>query len=357
MLTRTTIALAFLAKPFLVCNPQPTPAVTGEGSSSSESTDTTDPTDTMTEPTLTMTEPPSSTTTVEPMCGNGMQEEGEECDDGNDDPADACLNNCKNAACGDDQVRADDMPEECDDGDQLDTNDCTAACKKADCGDSIVSGREECDDGANNVPKEQASAEQCTTECMVACADGTQSSMEECDDGNLEANDGCSPACTDEFIMFVTAETHPANFGGIAGADAICQMAAMGKLTGTYVASVSVDGSPAVADIPVGKTVIRPDGMIIVDAAEKLFAGNVTMLANTISIDVDGNPVEGYAWTGTTPSGQPSGGDCIGWTDTMQKLTDGGAVASMTFEWTKAGDTPLFCNEEHHLYCFRKLDL
>lgn len=29
-----------------------------------------------------------------PYCGNGIPEEGEECDDGNENDADACRNNC-----------------------------------------------------------------------------------------------------------------------------------------------------------------------------------------------------------------------------------------------------------------------
>lgn len=387
MLTRTTIVLAVLAKPFLVCNPQPTPAVTGEGSSG-ESSGSTEPTDTSTATETTETGS-TGTTSVEPMCGNGVQEQGEECDDGNSDPADACLNNCKNAICGDDQIRADNIPEECDDGDQVDTNMCTSACKlnicrdgfllegveecddgnevnddectneckKPVCGDGMKTGSEECDEGGNNVPRGEATAEQCTTECKIACGDGTQSAMEECDDGNLEANDGCSPMCTDEYIMFVTAESYNGNLGGVAGADTICQTAATGKLMGTYVAWISVSMDNAKSDLPLGEVLIRPDGMPIVDVAEKLFAdGDAVMLMNSVSLDQHGNAVTGHAWTGTSSEGTYSGSSCMSWTDTMHKLTDGGAVESKILEWTKSGDVPLFCDEEHHLYCFRKLD-
>ena len=37
---------------------------------------------------------------------DGVLDEGERCDDGNDDETDACLNNCTPARCGDGVVRA-----------------------------------------------------------------------------------------------------------------------------------------------------------------------------------------------------------------------------------------------------------
>lgn len=387
MLTRTTIFFAFLANGF-VCNPQPKPAVTGEESSGGESSSGTTETtvDSTTNPTDSTG---SSSTTSEPMCGDGVPEGDEECDDGNQEPTDDCLNNCKMATCGDDQVW--EGKEQCDDGDQIDTNACTAVCKPAVCGDGIKwegkeecddgnqenadgctnecmlpkcgdgmkTGREECDDGQNNAPPETATPEQCTTACKIACGDGTQSDKEECDDGSLEANDGCSPTCTDEFIMFVTAETYPGNFGGVAAADEICQMAAMGKLTGTYVAWISASMDNAPTDIPAGKPIIRPDGMVIVNVAEDLFKDTDTMLMNAIAVDVDGNAVGGYAWTGTSSAGTYSGLGCGNWLELDPKAGSAGDVLSMGPTWTLDDNAidEFKCSAMHHLYCFRKADL
>src|SRR5512141_1780697 len=39
------------------------------------------------------------------MCGNGVVETGEECDDGNPSDTDACTNACLNATCGDGLVQ------------------------------------------------------------------------------------------------------------------------------------------------------------------------------------------------------------------------------------------------------------
>lgn len=59
------------------------------------------------------------------MCGDGMVEGDEECDDENENPRDACTNECTMPACGDGVVQDD---EECDDGDDDDDNGCSSSC-------------------------------------------------------------------------------------------------------------------------------------------------------------------------------------------------------------------------------------
>jgi cysteine-rich repeat protein len=53
-------------------------------------------------------------------------DEREECDDGNADDGDACLNTCTMARCGDGQVRR--VIEECDDGNAVDSDGCSNRC-------------------------------------------------------------------------------------------------------------------------------------------------------------------------------------------------------------------------------------
>ena len=81
-------------------------------------------------------------------CGDGTCELGEECDDHNTIPTDACTDTCQNARCGDGIVWAD--VEECDDGNDVPTDDCDA-CQLPVCGDGVKAGTEECDDD-NDVP-------------------------------------------------------------------------------------------------------------------------------------------------------------------------------------------------------------
>ena len=92
------------------------------------------------------------------MCGNGTQEAGEECDDGND----------------------------------LNTDACTTACKSAFCGDGFTQdGVEQCDIPTGN-------HEVCLATCQWApavCGDGTRQFGETCDDGNLVDGDTCPSTC------------------------------------------------------------------------------------------------------------------------------------------------------------------
>lgn len=85
--------------------------------------------------------------------------------------------------CGDGLVQG---AEWCDDG--LSNGDgaaCTNECMPARCGDGYVwSGEEACDDGNN------ADGDGCAGDCSV-CGDGLTTGSESCDDGNVEPYDGC----------------------------------------------------------------------------------------------------------------------------------------------------------------------
>lgn len=95
---------------------------------------------------------------TEPMCGNGIVEEDEACDDGNEAGSDSCVD-CARARCGDGEVWI---------------------------------GEEECDEGPEN-----AASAACREDCRRnVCGDGAiYVGVEECDDGNRESNDGCSSDC------------------------------------------------------------------------------------------------------------------------------------------------------------------
>ncbi|HEX8437265.1 DUF4215 domain-containing protein [Archangium sp.] len=148
-------------------------------------------------------EPPSTPSTLEqasqplvadvtpslaPVCGDGLIEAGEACDDANAVSGDGCSGTCAiepGFSCFD-------APSICNTG----------------CGDGTLGEGEQCDDG-NSTGGDGCSAI-CTVEpsyvcigatpsvCTVSCGDGIKAPSEACDDGNKTNGDGCSSTCTIE---------------------------------------------------------------------------------------------------------------------------------------------------------------
>lgn len=123
-------------------------------------------------------------------CGDGVVQEGEYCDDGNEVSGDGCT-----AAC---QIELDYM--------------CPtpgAPCQSTvACGNAILSSTEACDDG-NTVGGDGCSADcgmiepgyQCRVPgalCVPFCGDGVLTGAENCDDLNAISGDGCSSTCLTE---------------------------------------------------------------------------------------------------------------------------------------------------------------
>jgi cysteine-rich repeat protein len=139
---------------------------------------------------------------VLPLCGNGVVDPGEECDDGNQDDTDDCVRpadadvGCQLARCGDLRVRSHPADpselEECD-AFGLATAGCDADCSLPLCGDAVLnpSAGEQCDDG-NNV-----TGDGCRADCASAetCGNFVVDPGEQCDDGNNVSADGCSATC------------------------------------------------------------------------------------------------------------------------------------------------------------------
>ena len=165
-----------------------------------------------------------------PICGDGRVGGDEQCDDGNDVDADACLSDCTLAVCGDgttcSAADCDSGPgggaEECDDANADATDDCID-CAAAFCGDGFVQqGVESCDDQNSN------NRDNCIA-CVTArcgdgfvCSDGACTSgpggaPEDCDDGGESAscNDDCAIAvCGDGTVNATAGEECDDGFAG-----------------------------------------------------------------------------------------------------------------------------------------------
>ncbi|HSY20937.1 MAG TPA: DUF4215 domain-containing protein, partial [Polyangiaceae bacterium] len=141
------------------------------------------------------------------VCGDGIKEPGEACDDGNTKSGDGCSADCDSVESG----------YTCPTPGQL----CVPAPQYV-CGNGVLDSGEQCDDGNNT------SGDGCSADCKVEpgyvcaeaghacttisfCGDGKidYTRGEQCDDGNKTPNDGCSATCQVETGWVCNNSTPP----------------------------------------------------------------------------------------------------------------------------------------------------
>jgi len=99
-----------------------------------------------------------------PTCGDGILDEGEECDALNL-PTETCRVDCTTMRCGD-AILDTNLGEACDEGSDMPTATCREDCTIPRCGDSILDEGEQCDEGG--------ATETCRATCQrPVCGDGT----------------------------------------------------------------------------------------------------------------------------------------------------------------------------------------
>lgn len=110
------------------------------------------------------------------VCGNGIKEGTEQCDDGNTGDGDGCTN-CVTDYCGDGDTNYDiqlNAMDECDDDNNVNGDGCSANCLR-ETGWSCAGEPSLCN--------------------VVPCGDGIVDETEQCDDGSTANGDGCSAIC------------------------------------------------------------------------------------------------------------------------------------------------------------------
>jgi len=159
------------------------------------------------------------------VCGDGIPQGSEECDDGDLDPDDGCTNHCEFTCLTTDPARDCSAGDECSGSMSCDdrTHTCSGAplddqtacdggdgwcmkgiCVPVDCGDGVAAGGEECDEGMDNgLP-----GSGCTLDCRVSavCGNGLIEGSEQCDDGNQQRLDGCDADCRYELVHRTTRQ-------------------------------------------------------------------------------------------------------------------------------------------------------
>ena len=136
-----------------------------------------------------------------PVCGNGIRELRESCDDGNLVNGDGCSQNCRRENGQECSANPDCESRRCLNGvcqpctlnDQCDSRRCVdGACADL-CGNGKVDPGEECDQGRGN---NDYMSDRCRTDCRnPSCGDGVADRNEQCDDGNRVGGDGCDRFC------------------------------------------------------------------------------------------------------------------------------------------------------------------
>ncbi len=314
------------------------------------------------------------------LCGNAMLDDGEACDlgaDNNDNGA--CTTACQIAVCGDGLVEV--AAEDCDDGEETVT--CNADCTTASCGDGVVNvaAGETCD-GAS---LDNGSCDGCELVCndgWLDCEGGASDGCETHGDVDVEhcgdcdnpcgAGETCSEgACVATRRVFLSSAVVWADFGGVEGADAICQdLADMAGLDGSFMAwlssadlSISVSDRFEQHDGPY----VLVDGTQLANGWDDLTDGS---LDAPILLDEFGNPPGGFGggnchggatctqvFTGTTAGGGTYEGqhdDCDGWSTTTFLPAFSGGDATATDEGWSLFAAGLRCDYAARLYCFEQ---
>jgi cysteine-rich repeat protein len=159
------------------------------------------------------------------VCGNGVVEPGEQCDDGNQRDGDGCDSTCRLPRCGNGVL---DPGEQCDDGNQIGGDGCSPACRLEVCGNGVLDPGEQCDAGGQSAF--------CDSDCTVpVCGDGlvNPAAGEQCDDGNAVSGDGCSAQCQLEVcgngVLDPGEQCDDGNQIGGDGCSAQCQLEVCGN--------------------------------------------------------------------------------------------------------------------------------
>ena len=158
--------------------------------------------------------------------------------------------------------------------------------------------------------------------------------------------------------VFVTKDAHSANFGGVSGANAVCQVAADAEsLGGAWKAWVSDRGSnsPAANLTQQSHQYALLDGTVIADDWTDLTDGTLTA---GINIDETGGITDAQGvFTGTNTDGTAqaqSGNLCEDWTTTPGAIAGQFSVIGLSGEtggyWSYRGTA--WCNVSARFYCF-----
>lgn len=175
------------------------------------------------------------------------------------------------------------------------------------------------------------------------------------------------PVVTTVHRAFMTDGAFAADFGGLSGADALCQAEADGAaLGGTWLAWLADDNDDPVSRFTKAGVFVRIDGVLVAQDFKELVSGT---LENPIALTPTGQPAPiGGCWTSVSIGGHGLGPgtllgnvqqttNCANWTSRDSSLMGATGQYNLTDqEWTIGGSQNCDPNEvpPEHLYCFEQ---
>lgn len=200
----------------------------------------------------------------------------------------------------------------------------------------------------------QPAAQTCAGRCGTVADNCGNSVACTCPTGQCCRGDGTCGAC----LVFVTSSRSQGDFGGLGGADALCQGHATGAgLPGTYMAwlSDSTGASPGTRFTKATVPYTLVDGTVIADNWSDLTSGTLKHAINMTQSGSNITTTSARVWTYTSTDGTTSAGHpewcCNSWSGTSGAGIFGNA-SSTTSSWSNV--IYQSCSETARLYCFQQ---
>jgi len=244
--------------------------------------------------------------------------------------------------CGDTCVNTNNDPDHCGSCDPCALENATAGCVQGQC---VVA---ECTAGF------------CDGDGVGGCEvqPDFQTDFDHCGSCNNQCLTGICSAGVCSRRAFISANTFPANFGGLTGADAICQSEAQSHQFGGIWKAWLADStaSPDTRFTKHGAFIRASDHVVIADDYADLTDGT---LDNAVLKLADGTtPAIGSCWSNVTSTGVSAGTtNCANWTSTSSGLSGARGQHNLTSgSWTNSGSQNCDPNvlAPARLYCFEQ---